>query len=69
MNKTDSILPPPPPPPYKHNRHAHPAPLFLNKLLSTSFNLMRGTLGWNEKGIKRLFDLMLRMVYVQGFGL
>ena len=52
MNKTDLILFAPPPP-YKHSRHAHPAPLFLNKLLST-FNLMRGTLGWNEKGIKRL---------------
>ena len=30
---------------------------------------MRGTLEWNEKGIKWLFDLLLRMVYVQGFGL
>ena len=30
---------------------------------------MRGTLEWNEKGIKWLFDLLLKMVYVQGFGL
>ena len=33
------------------------------------FNLMRGTLEWNEKGSKWLFALLLRMVYVQGFGL
>ena len=42
---------------------------FQFKFLSTFFNLMRGTLEWNEKGIKWLFDLLLRMVYVQGFGL
>ena len=41
---------------------------FQFKFLSTFFNLMRGTLEWNEKGIKWLFDLLLRMVHVQGFG-
>ena len=25
---------------------------------------MKGTLEWNEKGIKWLFDLLLRMVYM-----
>ena len=30
---------------------------------------MGGTLEWNEKDIKGLFDLLRRMVYVQGFGL
>ena len=55
-----------------------PTPPFLNKkmfflsfiLINLSsyllfFNLMRR----NDKGIKWLFDLLLRMVYVQGFGL
>ena len=37
---------------------------FQFKFLSTFFNLMRRTLEWNEKGIKWLFDLLLRMVYV-----
>ena len=37
---------------------------FQFKFLSTFFNLMRGTLEWNERGIKWLLDLLLRMVYV-----
>ena len=41
---------------------------FQFKFLSTFFNLMRGTLEWNENCIKWLFDLLLRMVHVQGFG-
>ena len=78
MNKTDSILPPPPlhkhtPPPPLHFliKNAFFDNLFFSIYVPIHFlkKLMRGTLEWNEKGIKWLFDLLLRMVYVQGFGL
>ena len=66
---TPSITPTPTPtPPFLNKNVLLIMYSFQFKFLSTFFNLMRGTLEWNEKGIKWLFDLLLRMAHVQGFG-